>query len=229
MILALLFALFFSRINIFLGLALGIALSIIIFTQQLYFPKLKAYRRIKRLDTDLLASLRTMLIQINSGVSLFDALVTVGQQHFGEVSVEFKKVVESINGGTPQVQALEEMVLKNPSPYFQQALWQIINGMKAGSTINSVLSTVIDNITKEELIQIEKYGAQLNPLAMFYMIIAVIMPALSITFILAISSFIQLSEFTLKVTLGGLLVAVIFLQIMFMGMIKTKRPSLLGE
>ena len=127
------------------------------------------------------------------------------------------------------MQALEEMVLKNPSPYFQQALWQIINGMKAGSTITSVLSTVIANITKEELIKIEKYGAQLNPLAMFYMIIAVIMPALSITFILAISSFIQLSEFTLKVTLGGLLAAVIFLQIMFMGMIKTKRPSLLGK
>ena len=223
-------ALLLSKIQLtMLGMAVAFVLALIIFMQQLHYPKLLAYKRIQKLDTEILAALRTFLIQLNSGVSLFDAMVGIGQQQFGEVSIEFNKVVESINGGTPQVEALETMVLKNPSPYFQQAIWQIINGIKAGADITLVMNSVIENLTKEEIIQIEKYGSQLNPLAMFYMIVAVIMPALGVTFLLVIASFIHLSELALKLTLFGLLGTVLFLQVIFMGIIKTKRPSLLGE
>ena len=64
---------------------------------------------------------------------------------------------------------------------------------------------------------------------MFYMLVAVIAPSLGMTFLIMLSSFIALSPEYTKIVFYGLYVAVIFFQIMFMGMIKSRRPNLLGE
>jgi len=221
---------FLSKIGkLYLGIIIAFVFFIAIFFIQLNYPKLVSSRRIRKLDTDLLSSLRAIMIQLNSGVPLFEAIVIISNQEFGEVSKEFKKAVKRINAGVPQIESLEEMALKNPSPYLRRALWQIINGMKEGATIKDVIGNVITNLTKEQVIQIEKYGSQLKPFAMFYMMGAVIMPTLSITFLIVITSFINLEPSLVKLIFWGLLVFVVFLQIMFAGILKTKRPSLLGE
>jgi len=196
---------------------------------QLNYPKMIGKKRVKRLDTDLLAALRAITIQLNSGVPLFEAIVIISNQQFGEVSREFRKTVKKINAGVSQIEALESMALQNPSPYFRRALWQIISGMKEGSTINEVIDNVLKNLTKEQIIQIEKYGSELKPFAMFYMMGSVIMPALAVTFLLVITSFIEIEPLLIKTIFWGLLGFVVFTQVIFSGMIKSKRPSLLGE
>jgi archaeal flagellar protein FlaJ len=212
----------------FLGILISFVFSLIVFFMQLNYPKVLSGKRIRKLDVDLLASLRAILIQLNSGVPLFEGIVIISNQEFGEISSEFKKAVKEISAGVPQIQAFETMALKNPSPYFRRAIWQMINGMKEGAPIKEVIGQVIKNLTKEQVIQIEKYGSQLNPLVMFYMMIAVILPALGVTFMLILSSFVGLEEFLMKMLFIALLVGVTFFQIMFSGIIKTKRPSLLG-
>jgi len=106
-------------------------------------------------------------------------------------------------------------------------MWQIINGMRTGSNMSSVIKISIENLSEEQLIQIQQYGAQLNPLAMFYMIIAVIVPALGVTFIMIMSSFLNMTPLLTKTIFWGLLAGLFFLQLMFMGMLKTRRPNLI--
>ena len=160
---------------------------------------------------------------------MFETLVITSKQDFGELSKEIKIAVDEISGGVPQIDALERMALRNPSPYFRRALWQIINAMKEGSVINKVIENIILNLNKEQIVQIEKYGSQLSPIAMFYMMGAVILPALGIIFLVVLVSFIELDEIVVKGIFWGLLGAVLFIQFIFMGIIKSKRPSLLEE
>jgi pilus assembly protein TadC len=213
----------------YFGVILALVLSVIILFMQLGYPKLLAAKRIKKLDADLLIALRAIMIQLNSGVALFEAMAIISNQEFGEVSKEFKEAVKQISVGVPQIEALELMAVKNPSPYFRRTLWQIINAMKEGAAIKEVMGNVITNLTKEQVIQIEKYGSQLSPLAMFYMMGAVILPVLAVTFLIVLTSFIEIEETLLKLMFVALLAGVIFIQIIFSGIIKTKRPSLLGE
>lgn len=201
----------------------------IIFFMQTNYPKILAQRRMRKMDAELLDALRAILIQLNSGVPLFEAIVIISNQEFGEVSKEFKRVAQNINAGVPQIGALEEAALRNPSPYFRRTIWQVSNAMKEGAATKEVIASIISNLTKEQIIQIEKYGSQLSPLAMFYMMSAVILPVLGITFLIVLASFIVFDEFLLKVIFGAILGLVIFFQIMFSGIIKTKRPSLLGD
>jgi len=212
-----------------LGIAFAAFITLFVFMLQLRYPSVSAYKRVRKLDTELLAALHALSIQIDAGVPLFEAMVAVSSQDLGEVSVELKKVVKKISGGVPQIEALEELALKNPSPYFRRAIWQIINGMKQGSQINPVIRSVIDSLSQEQIIQIEKYGSQLGPLAMFYMMGAVIMPGLGITFIVILSAFIGFEESLIKGVLWGFIVFIAFFQMMFSGAINSKRPTLLGE
>lgn len=211
------------------GLMIASMVTLFVFLQQIFYPKMYAHRRIRDIERNLLAVLQNILIELNSGVPLFDILVNISQGDYGEVSKEFSKAVREINAGKSQIETLEEMAAINPSLFFRRAVWQLVNGMKSGADMSSVVNEIIDSLSEEQILQIQRYGSQLNPLAMFYMLMVVIAPSLGMTFLIILSSFIHLSEFVTKLIFWGLYGIVIFFQIMFMGVIKSRRPNLLGD
>ncbi len=217
-----------ERIVLF-GLLISLIATGFVFFQQMIYPKVYANRRIREIERNLLDALQNVLVQLNSGVPLFDILVNISKGDYGGVSKEFSRVVKEINAGKPQIEALEDMAAINPSLYFRRAVWQIVNGMKSGGDMSNVVNDIINSLSEEQLLQIQRYGSQLNPLAMFYMLMVVIAPALGTTFLIMLSSFISLSEFATKLIFWGLYGIVVFFQIMFMGLIKSKRPNLLSE
>lgn len=211
------------------GLITSAIVTLFVFLQQITYPKLYAHRRIRDIERNLLGALQNILIQLNSGVPLFDILVSISKGDYGEVSKEFSRAVKEINAGKPQIETLEEMAAINPSLFFRRAIWQLVNGMKSGADMASVVNEVINSLSEEQILQIQRYGSQLNPLAMFYMLIVVIAPSLGMTFLIILSSFISLSEFSTKLVFWVLYGIVIFFQIIFMGIIRSRRPNLLRD
>ncbi|MGV8131321.1 MAG: type II secretion system F family protein [Candidatus Pacearchaeota archaeon] len=194
---------------------------------QINYPKILADKQQKGIERNLLAAMEDMLIQLSSGVPLFTILVNISASGYGQLSLEFKKAVKKINAGFPQIEVIEELGKKNHSILFRKALWQISNGMKAGSNITEVVRDIIHSLNEEQFLQIQTYGNKLNPLIMFYMLISIILPALAITFLTIISSVVNLPE---AITIGmfvGLYIMSILIQIMFLGAIRTAKPSLI--
>lgn len=218
---------FFSQGNPFLfpiipTLAVGVFVSF----SQINYPKVLSERQQKAIERNLLPAMEDILVQLSSGVPLFTILVNISSSGYGQLSLEFKKAVKRINAGLPQLEVIEDMGKKNHSILFRKALWQISNGMKAGSNINEVVKDIIHSLNEEQYLQVQTYGNKLNPLIMFYMLISIILPALAITFLTIISSVVNMPE---SITIGmfvGLYVMSILVQIMFLGAIRTAKPSL---
>jgi pilus assembly protein TadC len=208
-----------------LPLTVGGIFSLFVFTYLLRYPKFVALRRTKKLDKDLLNLLQHILIEIKSGVPLFNAMlgVTAG---YGEVSEEFKIIVKEINAGISEIRALERASLRNPTLHFRRSLWQITNAMKAGSNVTSALEAIVGSLTQEQVIAIRRYGQELSPFTLMYMLIAVIMPTLGITFLIILSSFAGL-KFP-DTMFPMILVVLAVFQYFYMGIIKTKRPALVS-
>ena len=99
--------------------------------------------------------------------------------------------------------------------------------MRAGSDISIVIQDTVKSLSEEQYIQIQEYGNKLNPAIMFYMLSSVILPALAITFLTIISSIVGLSEALTQMIFLGMFVGVVVIQILFLGVIKSVRPSLL--
>lgn len=196
--------------------------SFFILGQMLIYPKILISKKNREINSNLLPALYHMMIEVRSGVPLFNVLVGVSEG-YGKVSEEFKKVVSRINAGVPESEALDVASERNPSIYFRRAIMQIVNSMKSGGSISSALDSIVDNLTKEQIISVRKYAQELNPLTMIYMLLAVILPTLGMTFLIVLTSF---SRTALPVIIFPLILfALGAFQFVFMGVVKSKRPA----
>jgi len=209
------------------ALLISLAFSGLLFFSQLIYPRIYLTRRQKNIEKNLIPALQDVLVQLTSGVPLFSVLINISSADYGELSLEFKKAVKRINAGEAEQEVLEELSKTNPSVFFKRALWQISSGMQAGSDMTLVVRDSIKSLNEEQIIQIQNYGNKLNPLIVFYMLIAIIIPALSIVFLTIISSIIGLPKNTVTLIFMVMFVFVMLIQIMFLGIIRSKRPSLL--
>ena len=207
-----------------ISILVGAVMLLMVFVYIMIYPRLLVKKKVADIERNLLYALRHILIHIKSGVPIFDSIVVVSQGRYGMVSEEFGRLVKEVDTGTSLESAMGELALRNPSVPFRRAIWQISNSMKAGSDLGNVLKEIISNISREQLIAIRRYGSQLNPLTLVYMMIAVIIPALGVTMLIILSSFsgIEFSETMFYAILGG----VALFQFMYIGIIKSRRPNI---
>ncbi|MEM7816166.1 MAG: type II secretion system F family protein [Candidatus Aenigmatarchaeota archaeon] len=193
------------------------------FMYVIFYPKLYVNRKVNQIEKNLPFVLHHLLIEVRSGVPLFNALVSISHSKYGILSDEIKKAVDEISTGKSEIAALEMLARRNPSLYFRRVLWQIVNSLKSGADIGNTMKQIVDSLSEEQRVAIKKYGSQLNPMTLIYMIFAVIFPTLGITFLLVISSFVGMG-IDLQFVLIGIIFFLIMFQFMIIGLIKSKRP-----
>ncbi len=196
---------------------------IVMFFYMVKLPDLKITRKEKEISKEIVFAGRFIIIELESGVPLYNAMINVSR-NFKIVGKYFKEITDKVDLGTSMEDALNEAAELIPSNDLRKILWQIINSIRTGSNIAKSLHSVMEQITKDQLNEVNKYGKKLNPLAMFYMIIAVILPSLGVTMLIILSSFIKFQlSLTILIALAGFLG---FVQLMFIGMVKLARPAI---
>src|SRR3989344_6056087 len=219
------FFLILAKFNVLKGF-MFIAVPIVFFIMFLYLiklPDLKITRKEKEISREIIFVGRFIIIELESGVPLYNTMVNVSK-NFEVLGRYFKEITDKIDLGTSVEDALNEAVELVPSDDFRKILWQIINSIRTGANVSKSLYSAVDQITKDQISEVNKYGKKLNPLAMFYMIIAVIMPSLGVTMLIILSSFIK---FELSLTiLVALALFLGFMQFMFISMVKLSRPAI---
>jgi len=180
-------------------------------------------RRRKEIDYDIVFAVKHLIIALSSGATLFDALVSI-TKGYGRVSKEFKRIVERVSLGEPLTIVLRDTAEKTSSPALKRVLIQIANAVVSGSDVSSSLSSVVNQISKEQLLEIKEYGQKLNPLVMFYLIIGVILPALSIVFLMVFLSFSSGGGEIPFLYLLGIAGVIGLIQFLFLAAIDSSRP-----
>lgn len=194
----------------------------IMFFYMIKLPDFKISMKEKAISKEIVFAGRFIIIELESGVPLYNAMINTSK-NFEVIGKYFKEITDKIDLGTSMEDALNEAVEFIPSNDFRKILWQIINSIRTGSNVAKSLYSVMDQIMKDQINEVNKYGKKLNPLAMFYMIIAVILPSLGITMLIILSYFIQFQiSLTVLILLAGFLG---FVQFMFISIVKFSRPA----
>jgi archaeal flagellar protein FlaJ len=201
-----------------------IAFPIIFVVMFFYFfqiPFVKIMRLNKDVNKEIVFASRFLIVELESGVTLYQAMKNTAKS-YPAVGGYFNEIINKINIGTTMEAAMTETIETCASESLIKILWQVSNSLKTGSNIAVPLKNVTETLVKEQQIQVNEYAKKLNPLAMFYMMIAIIMPSLGVTMFTIISIFIGF-----KVDLPILLFIVFiigFIQFMFVSMINSIRP-----
>lgn len=218
-----------------LGLPLGMtkgfigaaALVLLVLVQQLAYPRIRITRRAASIDANLLPALRDLLVQINAGVSLYDAFQHLAIGEYGHVSDVMAGAVARIRSGEEQQKVIEDVGTASPSQHLRRVMHQLSNGLRGGSDLAPLLQELSEELADEQLIQLQSYGSQLNPLAMLYMLFGVIAPALSLTAVVILSSIVRLEELVVNILFGAVFFGFLIFQLAFIILIRSRRPVFL--
>jgi pilus assembly protein TadC len=192
------------------------------FNYFLKVPDVKIRKKQIGISKEIVFGTRFLMIEIESGVPVYNAFINVSRV-YPVIGSYYGKIIDQINMGTSMEDAINETIELVPSPNLRKILWQILNSIKTGADVTDALDSVLEQIIDEQKIAVEEYGRKLNPLAMFYMLIAVIAPSLGSTMLIIFSSFVGFKiDMVSLLTMVGLLC---FMQFMFYGLIKSARPA----
>ena len=197
-----------------------IPFSLFLFMQE---PKALASKRRRMIDKEILFAGRHIWIALKGGLPLFDSMVAISKSNYGEVSKEFNKIVEKVFVGVPLDTAMQDVIEDCPSPSFKRIILQIINSVRSGADVANSLEVVLEQISKEQVIDIKEYGQRLNPLVMFYLVMGIIFPSLGISIGILLLSFAGVSLSGTNV--WALVPIIAIIQYSFLTYIELSRPS----
>jgi len=217
-------ALLLSKVNVNVLFVIFAApiLFIMLFMYFIKFPDVKIMKIQREIDREIVYAGRFLIVELESGIPVYDAFKHVAD-NYPVTGKYFRNIIEDVDMGTTIDDALNRAVEMTPSQNFRRILWQIINSMTTGADIATSLNAVIEQIVREQRIELNEYGRKLNPLAMFYMIVAVILPSIGVTMFVILVSFLSI-----KLTFSTLLMIaclVGFIQFLFYTVVKSSRPA----
>ncbi len=176
----------------------------------------------KEIDRDVLFAGRFLLIKLNSGKPLMNAIIDASNS-YGVANKYFKEIVRDIELGTPLEEALEKASRYSASEKMRRILFQISNALKIGVDVTDYLEAILDEIAQDQLTEIQKYGKKLSSLTMFYMLFAVVVPSLGITMLITVVSLVNIQiDFSL---FGVFLFALVVVELVFISIFKAIRPT----
>lgn len=197
-------------------------LPIILFFYFMNTPKIKAKKKVNDINSEVVYAGRYLLVELSAGVPLFNSLVNVSQA-YPKIGIAVQEIIKRVEVGTPLDTAINEVIEITPSSNFRKLMWQIVNSLRTGADVSNALESIVEQISREQIIEFKTYERKLNPLVMFYLMMAVILPSLGITMLSLLSTFLGIP--ISMGTLIGIALFLGFIQFMFLNMIKSSRPG----
>ena len=210
-------------LNLVLASLFGFVFFILFLYLHASYPGIMAKNIATSIDQNLVFALKSMMIQVTSGVSLYNALVNVSKSHYGTVSKEFGLVVQNINSGASETKALEKLAVKTKSEYLKKTSWQLITSVKSGASVAGTLKSIVETLNKYHMRAIKNYTAELNVWILIYLLLTAAIPTLGITFLVILSVLAGSGvgpEVVLTLVFGSLIS-----QIILIGFVKTRAPK----
>lgn len=188
----------------------------------MHAPDVEIRKLAKEIDRDVLFAGRFLLIKLNAGKPLINAIIDASNS-YGVANKYFKEIVRDIELGTPLEEALERASRYCPSDKMRRILFQISNALKIGVDVTNFLEALLDEIAQDQLTEITRYGRKLSSLTMFYMLFAVVIPSLGITMLITVVSLVNIQVDTGMFFLFLFLLTV--MEFIFISVFKSIRPT----
>ncbi|RLI88927.1 MAG: hypothetical protein DRO62_02745 [Candidatus Altiarchaeales archaeon] len=214
-----------TEVDPYITAGIPIIVTLFAFFYFLFMPRLTVMREGRLIDKDLEYMLKDMQIQLTAGVPLFNILANIAAGGYGACSKWVGDMVQEVESGGSMRDVLNNYGMLSPSEHMRRALWQIANAMQTGSDIKTALVALSNDIRQEKENKIKMYGQELSLWGLVYMITVIVAPSMGVTLLVVLSSFIGGAMINMDL-FWGVLGGVIVFQLVFISIIRSKRPDI---
>ena len=164
-----------------------------------------------------------MIVQLNSGIPIYNVLYNIGESKYKYVNTYFKDIIKKTTQGHDIKVALSELATKTKSHYLKKVLWGLIIGLTSGANIAVMIEKIHNMLVTKRIERINRYNGELQIISLLYLLFGAVLPSLGITLMFLFSIF-KLIDITESLLMGFVIVSAI-IQIILLGYIYVKRPK----
>ncbi|RME79496.1 MAG: type II secretion system F family protein [Methanobacteriota archaeon] len=209
----------------FVELAVFLYMFFFILVINIVYPRAKVQDMSKKIDRDLSFILNDMLIQLRSGVLLYDALIITSTSNYGMASKKLKRVVSRINEGYSDAEALGELARTIRSNFMRKTLWQLSTAMRVGGDVTDVLESIDKTVKEYNERELKRYLEKVNLLLFGYLLLGAVVPAIFLVTGVIVSAIMDI-EFS-ELLIAVVLVSSLLVQAFLVGFIRTSKPAVI--
>ena len=222
--------------NVFLPTIGSFIIVFVMFSLIFYvYPEILIRKEAEEIDALLVYALNDMIMNVTAGTSLMSAMRKVAHGNYGKVSEQFREVVEHVVGGESEERALMIVAKKTKSEFMRRVLWQLATVLRTGASLENSLRNIMKSLRRFQNNRITKYSQNLNFYILLYLMLAVVLPSLTILLVATVSVFlshggvINIGKVALGIeqVLTLAILVYIVIQVAVVEYIKAKRPLMM--
>lgn len=181
--------------DIYIATITGIIFMTTTFFYFLTEPERKTRKEASEIEAQLPFALMQLSLELNIGIPPDRALERLAESKYGKFSILLGNCISSAKAsGEPLKEMLAKFAAKSNSKIVKRAFSQVISiyehgGKKQGSGIKKLAMELLSRKKAE----IKEYAGKMSALSLLFIVISAVVPALSISLIIAGSSFIDFS------------------------------------
>lgn len=200
-----------------------VALCIAIFLIVVHMPYFNVQKLGKSIEGEIAVTGRRLLIQLESGKSLANAIIDVAK-HKKEKGKALEKIAYELYMGQPLEKSISTAIANTPSPTFKRIFIQIRNALLTGADLKHSMKATLENITRQKIVEFEAFGKKLNTIGLFYMIFGTIAPSLGVVVFVIVLTILNFSiDYKILVLF---LLLILIVQTIFIYIFRKLRPEL---
>ena len=172
-----------------IGILSGGIVGFIMFGYYLVYPRILINKIGRKVDEELIFVLKDMIVQLNSGIPIYNVLYNIGESEYKYINTYFKDVIKKTTQGHDIKVALSELATKTKSHYLKKVLWGLIIGLTSGSNIVVMIEKIHNLLVTKRIERINRYNGELQIISLLYLLFGAVLPSLGITLMLLFSIF----------------------------------------
>ena len=192
--------LFAGTSTMYWAIAITIGLMPFVYSFLMKLVDVKANQFGRELEGDILFISEYLLVVLESGVPLPNALEQLAKiKRPG--GIFFDKVLRDFKLGKDLDRTLDDAITYCPSPSLRSLIKRLKDSLVIGVDLQKVLSNFVEESSKKKLIEIRGFGKKLNPIIMMYLIFGIVIPSLGVTFFILFAAISGMGSELLRVVL----------------------------
>jgi Flp pilus assembly protein TadB len=215
----------FNLLYAILGVLAVILMFPIIFKFWFSYVDVQIRKKERELDGDLLFVSEYLLVSLESGLPLGNALERLSKLNRPGGRF-FKMVYLDFETGKDLETAIKDAINYSPSKSLKALLKKLYDSMTIGVDLRKILDNFIKESSEKKIIEIKGFSKKLNPIIMMYLLLGIVLPSLGITFFILAAALLEVTPEFLKYILIFVFLFMFLLQYMSYSAFKFSRTNL---
>jgi|GEM_PF-3739318 len=164
--------------SIWIAILAPIGIMFGIFLLGMNYPKMMNKKRAKDIERQLAFALREMSCLLSAGLGIQSAVTSIAKADYGTLSQEFTLLVAETQSGITFSDAVLHMVERNYSKGLERFGTMVVRTVRSGGELSKAIKLLVEDLTKEALVQMQKFSATLNLVGIFFLFVAAVLPVM---------------------------------------------------